>query len=212
MFEGGRLNYDRDELTEDQVGDDPMTLVRGWLDDAVAAEVVEPTAMVVATIGTDGAPRSRTVLLRRLTEATFGFFTNFDSDKGLELATGRCALQLGWLDLQRQIRIEGHVARCADAVSDEYFAGRPRGSQIAAWASPQSRPIADRAELEALVAATDERFAEVEPVGRPPFWGGFEVTPTMIEFWQGRPSRLHDRLRFHREGDQSPWIRERLAP
>lgn len=213
VFEGSRLTYDRDTLDEIGAPDAPYPLCRRWLDDAIAAEVDEPTAMVVSTVAAGGRPRSRTVLLRQLDLDGLDFFTNFDSDKGVELeAEPRCAALLGWLPLHRQIRVEGRAARLDDAAADAYFAGRPRGSQIGAWASPQSEVIADRAELERLVAEAEQRFDGVA-VPRPPNWGGFRIVPDCVEFWQGRPSRLHDRLRYQRDpAAQSGWSRVRLAP
>jgi pyridoxamine 5'-phosphate oxidase len=198
------------ELREDDVGDDPLALVAEWLDDAVRSGQVEPTAMALATATADGAPSARMVLLRGLDARGVVFFTNRESRKGAELtANPRAALLLWWDRLHRQVRIEGDVETIADEDSDAYFAGRPRLSQLAAWASPQSRPIAGRGALENALAAAEARFSGDE-VARPPYWGGYRVVPRVIELWQGRDGRLHDRLRYTREGDG--WRRERLAP
>jgi pyridoxamine 5'-phosphate oxidase len=166
--------------------------------------------MAVSTVSADGRPSSRNVLLRALDHGLV-FFTNYESDKARDLAAEpRCAVLFSWFGLQRQVRVEGTAARLDDAASDAYFASRPRGSQIGAWASPQSQVLAGRAELEASVAAAEERFADVDPVPRPASWGGFRVVPDRVEFWQGRPNRLHDRLRYRRV--EGGWAVERLAP
>jgi pyridoxamine 5'-phosphate oxidase len=208
---GARSDYDRGELSQRDVDPDPLVQLRAWLDDAAGAGVVEPTGMAIATVGADGRPSSRNVLLRALDHGLV-FFTNYDSAKGRDLAGDpRCSVLFSWFGMQRQVRVDGTAQRLDDAASDEYFASRPRGSQIGAWASPQSRVIADRAELEASVAAAEARFADVDPIPRPPDWGGFRVLPEEVELWQGRPSRLHDRLRYRR-GDDGAWLIERLAP
>ncbi|NLA36416.1 MAG: pyridoxamine 5'-phosphate oxidase [Actinobacteria bacterium] len=210
-FEGDRISYELAELVESDVDPDPIVQLRRWLDDADRAGVLEPTGMTLSTVDATGRVTSRTVLLRQLGERGPVFFTNYDSDKGAALAQNpRCAAQLWWGPLQRQVRIEGRAHRLSEHDSDAYFATRPRGSQIGAWASPQSRPIADRGELDALVDAAEARFAETDVVPRPPHWGGYELVADRIEFWQGRPSRLHDRLRF--DAHPTGWTRSRLAP
>lgn len=210
-FEGTRLNYEVGVLDESEADDDPVRQLRRWMDDAIEAQVIEPTALIVATVDASGQPHSRTVLLRQFDDDGLVFFTNLGSAKGRELRDhARCALQLGWLDLQRQVRVEGTAELLDDAASDAYFAGRPRGSQLGAWASPQSDVIADRSVLEQLLAAQILRWGD-GPITRPLFWGGIKVVPHRFEFWQGRPSRLHDRLRYDRV-ENSNWVRVRLAP
>ncbi|HEV3158020.1 MAG TPA: pyridoxamine 5'-phosphate oxidase [Candidatus Baltobacteraceae bacterium] len=198
------------ELDERRIAADPFVQFREWLDDAVSAELIEPTAMALATVGTDGRPSMRMVLMRGFDERGFEFFTNYQSRKGCEiLVHPRAALLFYWGSLQRQIRSEGSVERLSSEESDAYFAQRPRGRQIGAWASPQSMPLSDRATLEGRVRAEEERFAD-RAVQRPPFWGGYRLRPSVFEFWQGRPNRLHDRILYRREGPN--WKIERLAP
>lgn len=205
-----RAEYARDGLDEAAAGDDPLALFDRWLDEAVAAQVHEPNAMALATSTPDGRPSVRIVLLKGMDGSGMTFFTNYDSRKGLELgANPRAAAVMLWHPLQRQVRIEGAVTRLSEADSDAYFSSRPRGSQIGAVASPQSRRIAGREVLEER-AAEVERFFEGAGIERPPGWGGYRLGLESIEFWQGRVNRLHDRLRFVRQGDG--WTRERLAP
>ena len=195
------------------LGPDPLRQFDAWLTEAqVAGSIREPNAMAVASVGEDGWPSVRMVLLRGYDERGFCFFTNFESEKGRELtAQPRAAAVLYWDPLTRQVRIVGAVERASDAESSAYHASRARGSQIAAWASDQSRPIRDRAELEKRYAEAAARFGDDEPVPRPPYWGGFRIVPRRIEFWQGRENRLHDRLLYERQEDGS-WKRGRLMP
>ena len=205
-----RSEYASTGLDEAAAGDDPLALFDRWLDEAVAAQLHEPNAMALATATPDGRPSVRIVLLKGLDDAGLTFFTNYDSRKGQELAANpRASAVLLWHPLQRQVRVEGQVAKIAEADSDAYFASRPRGSQVGAVASPQSRRIAGREVLEERVAEV-EQFFDGTDVVRPPVWGGYRLGLESIEFWQGRQSRLHDRLRFVRRGDG--WDRERLAP
>jgi len=204
-----RVQYETAGLDRDDLHPDPMTQWQRWYDEAESAGVTEPNAMTLSTIGADGIPDSRVVLARGADERGFVFYTNLESAKSRQLEAGGASAVFAWLDLHRQVRVRGSVERVSDAESDGYFASRPRGSQIGAWASPQSRPIADRAALERLVDETTRRFEGVD-VPRPPYWGGFVLRPIAFEFWQGRPSRLHDRFRYVLV--DSSWSVERLAP
>jgi pyridoxamine 5'-phosphate oxidase len=192
------------------VDPDPIAQFRVWFDEARAAGIFEPEAMALATVSADGRPASRYVLLRGLDERGFAFFTNYESAKARALAERPyAALTFGWLDMHRAVRVEGAVERLPEHESDVYFASRPRGAQIGAWASPQSRVLGDRAELERAAAEIEARYDGLD-VPRPPHWGGFLVRPDRVELWQGQPSRLHDRVRYERAGDG--WRIERLAP
>jgi pyridoxamine 5'-phosphate oxidase len=209
-LEGERRDYEGQDLDPTAVSPDPIEQFRAWMRTARESGVHEPEAMTVSTVGDDGRPSSRYVLLRGLDERGFSFFTNYDSAKGRALAQRpHAALTFGWLALHRSVRVEGHVERLPAPESDAYFASRPRGAQLSAWASPQSTVIAGRDELDRAMAAVEARFAGAD-VPRPPHWGGFLVRPERVELWQGRPNRLHDRVRYVRDGDG--WRIERLAP
>ncbi len=205
-----RIQYETEGLDLADIDADPVTQWHLWYDQAVEAGLVEPEAMTVATVDAEGRPDARIVLVRGVDESGLVFFTNYTSAKGTQLETTPVASAVfGWLGLHRQVRVRGHVERLDAESSSEYFASRPRGSRIGAWASPQSSVIADRDELDRRVAEVEARFPG-DDVPRPDFWGGWLIRPFEWEFWQGRPSRLHDRLRF--SGRPGDWTIERLAP
>ena len=207
-----RRDYTRDGLSEHQVPDEPLALFRRWLAEAVEIEQapVEANAMQLSTCDAEGQPHSRVLLLKGLDEQGFVFFGNYDSAKGQQLAHNpKAAMTFFWPAMERQVRITGVVERVSADESDAYYAVRPLGSRIGAWASPQSQVITSRDELEQRVAEAQARWQDSEPT-RPPFWGGYRLVPQAVEFWQGRASRLHDRLRYRQEA--GVWLRERLAP
>jgi pyridoxamine 5'-phosphate oxidase len=205
-----RTDYDWGAIDEVDLPASPLDAVAVWVEEAVARGVAEPGAMVVSTATPEGVPSSRTVLLRGISPAGLVFFSNRRSRKGRELAANpRCAALLRWDDVHRQVTLTGVAQPTGDDESDAYFASRPRASRIGAWASTQSEVLADRGELEARMAAAEARFSDGE-VPRPPHWGGYRIVPEAVELWQGRPSRLHDRLRYRRDG--LAWLVERLSP
>jgi len=205
-----RVSYGAGELLEGGVAADPFAQLSAWLEVASAhPEIVEPNAMTLATADERGKPSARIVLLRGCDERGLVFFTNYESRKGCELAANAAAALLFWWGvLQRQVRIEGVAEKLAPEESDAYFASRPRGHRLAAWASAQSRVVADRAELDAAMSAVEARFPDDVP--RPPYWGGYRLRPDRFEFWQGRLNRFHDRLAYL--PSQDGWRVERLAP
>jgi pyridoxamine 5'-phosphate oxidase len=206
-----REEYEAQGLSERDLAPEPFAQFQLWFGQAVAAGLPQPNAMTLATVGVDGRPAARMVLLKGLDEQGFVFYTNYESRKGAELAANPwAALVFYWFELHRQVRVEGQVARVSAEESDAYFASRPLGSQIGACASPQSQVIAGRDALDVRVRELDAAYVDHAPP-RPPYWGGYRVIPTSIEFWQGRLNRLHDRLRY-RQDEAGGWLVERLAP
>ena len=206
-----RKDYSKSSLTIDSIDKNPISQFSKWFDEALTAQVNEPNAMALATVGEDGRPSLRIVLLKGIENGKFIFFTNYQSAKGKELENNpACAMTFHWAELERQVRIEGIASRLDAASSETYFQSRPRESQIGAWASPQSTIISSREILDERVKEIQKKFEDLEKLPKPNQWGGFAVEPNEIEFWQGRPNRLHDRIVFYKvDGD---WEAHRLAP
>ena len=204
-----RKEYTRETLDEGDVASDPFAQFGKWMDEAISAKALEPTAMTLSTVDARGRPSGRIVLLKGADARGFVFFTNYESRKGQDLAAHPvAALTFLWKELERQLRIEGRVEKVSEAESDAYYASRPLGSRVGAWASPQSQAIHDRRWLEKRWEELGRQYGANPP--RPPHWGGYRVLPDHFEFWQGRASRLHDRITYDRAGDQ--WTISRLAP
>jgi pyridoxamine 5'-phosphate oxidase len=204
-----RRNYAAHSLDVSDVDADPLRQFLHWFAEARQVEAGEPNVMTLATVSPEGAPTARVVLLKNVDDRGLVFYTNFESAKGRELAANpRAALVFFWGALERQVRVEGAVERVSDDEADAYFASRPIESRLGAWASPQSEVVPSREGLDARYAEALARFGDAPP--RPPHWGGCRVVPTRVEFWQGRPGRMHDRVRYRRDGDA--WVIERLAP
>ncbi|MBS1680418.1 MAG: pyridoxamine 5'-phosphate oxidase [Bacteroidetes bacterium] len=206
-----RKEYSKSSLDISSVDKNPLAQFTIWFEDAQRAEVLEPNAFTLSTVGEDGRPSGRVVLLKGVENEKFIFYTNFQSAKGKELENNpACALTFFWPELERQVRVEGIASRVDAVTAEKYFQSRPRGSQVGAWASPQSTIISGREILEERVMEMGKKFNGIEKLPKPNQWGGFEIDPNEIEFWQGRPSRLHDRIVFYKVDNK--WQVHRLAP
>ena len=207
-----RKSYERAELDESASHQDPMQQFDRWLNEAITSEIPEPNAMTLATVGSDLRPSTRVVLIKGYDERGISWYTNYDSRKGRQLAGNPfAALQFHWVELERVVRIEGRVERVSAEESDAYFHSRPRDSRIGAWASQQSRPLESRFALEKAVASYTLKFG-IGEIPRPPYWRGFRITPTYIEFWRDGAFRLHDRIIFRRDATDAPWTKTRFYP
>ncbi|WP_334118212.1 pyridoxamine 5'-phosphate oxidase [Limnobacter sp.] len=205
-----RKDYTQATLDEADALPNPFDFFKLWFDQALNADLPEPNAMTLATVNAQGRPSARIVLIKGLDDRGFTFFTNYESRKGQELGQNpHAAILFHWIELERQVRIEGRVEKCSPQESDAYYLSRPAGSRLGAWASPQSQVIESRGALAARVHQAREQ-QQRDPQTRPPFWGGYRLVPDFFEFWQGRPSRLHDRLAYTLQGDS--WAMSRLAP
>lgn len=205
-----RRDFSLKTLSEEDVLPSPIAMLQQWLDEAMRAEALEPSAMTISTVSEDGKPSSRVVLVKEIRDDGFTFFTNYDSRKGMQLAeNSNIAVNFIWHELERQVRVEGQAQKLSPQESDAYFSIRPPKSKLGAWASPQSQVIASREALEKRVLDYEKQF-EHTPMTRPPQWGGYLIVPSYFEFWQGRASRLHDRIQYRLEGKE--WKIERLAP
>lgn len=206
-----RSEYAKASLDTNSIDKDPIQQFQKWFQEAVVGNIIEPNAMSLATVSADGRPSIRIVLLKGVEEGKFLFYTNYQSKKGVQLeANPACALTFFWPELERQVRIEGSVERVSVEKSTDYFQSRPRGSQLGAWVSPQSSPVKDRSILEQRMQEMEKKFEGADTLPKPQQWGGYAVNPYLIEFWQGRPNRLHDRIEFVKT--DSSWTMNRLAP
>lgn len=206
-----RQSYEKGVLTISEIDKNPFSQFNNWFEHALSAEIFEANAMTLATCGNDGQPSARTVLLKEIEPDGFIFYTNYNSKKGIQISqNNKASILLFWKELERQIRIEGQVTQISRAHSEEYFHSRPKGSQIGAWASPQS-DIISREDLEAKKGRLEEQHAEEESLPLPPFWGGYKLKPHYFEFWQGRQNRLHDRISYSLTNTQE-WAIDRIAP
>ncbi len=206
-----REEYRLAELNEANCASNPIAQFQEWFEAAQAAALKEPNAMTLATATIDGRPSARIVLLKEVADGCFVFYTNYESRKGQELrANPRCALTFYWAELERQVRVEGHAARVSPEKSEEYFGTRPRGSRLAAWVSRQSNELPSREPLEKALTEFERKYTIEDTIPMPKYWGGYSVAPQVIEFWQGRTNRLHDRIVYRRSRDQ--WLKIRLSP
>ena len=211
-FEDKRKKYLKSALLESTALENPIEMFQRWMVDAINDHVIEPNAMILATVGVFGAPEVRTVLLKEIVDGAFVFYTNYGSHKAQQIDSNpSVSLLFLWKESERQIRISGHAKKVSEEKSTDYFQKRPRGSQIGAWVSPQSQEIESREELEVRQSDVEKRFKDVEILDRPDFWGGYQVVPQKVEFWQGRDNRLHDRLLYELQENQD-WSIKRLAP